>query len=57
MERLIIAVIIIAAVLFLFRGGQQGGQTAGGTFGGSRIGGPGNVNTALPPGYRSSSPG
>ncbi|HXJ27458.1 MAG TPA: hypothetical protein VNH17_17220 [Streptosporangiaceae bacterium] len=55
MERLIIAVIIIAAVLFLFgRGTSAGGQLVGGTAGGPRIGGPSNPSSALPPGYRSS---
>lgn len=54
MERLVIAVIIIAAVLFLFgKGTAGGGQLAGGTGGGTRIGGPGNTSSALPPGYRS----
>ena len=52
MERLIIAVIIIAAVLFLFGKGTQGGQLAGTGTGGSGIPGPGNPTSALPPGYR-----
>ena len=49
MERLIIAVIIIAAVLFLFNHAQQGAQSGGGT----RIPGATNPNSALPAGYRS----
>lgn len=48
MERLIIAVIIIAAVLFLFNSAQK---SAGG---GSQIPGPTNPNSALPAGYRTS---
>jgi hypothetical protein len=55
MERLILTVIIIAAVLYLFNRSQVGGSQVGtdGT-GGSRIVGPGNASSALPPGYRSS---
>lgn len=57
MERLIITVIIIAAVLFVFgQARSQGGQLAGGTVGGARIGGPGNPTSALPPGYRYQAP-
>lgn len=54
MERLIITVIIIAAVLFVFgQASQQGAQLVGGSTGGPRLGGPTNPTSALPPGYRS----
>lgn len=53
MTRVIVAVIIIAAVLFVFGQARVGGQQlAGGSSGGPRLGGPGNPSSALPPGYR-----
>ena len=57
MVRLIIAVIIIAAVLFLFSNASKGGQLVGTGTGGAGIPGPGNATSALPPGYRASTPG
>ena len=54
--RLIIAVIIIAAVLFLFGQARVGGAQLVGSGAGAQRPGPANPRSALPPGYRSEGP-
>ncbi len=56
MVRLIIALIIIAAVVMLFGQAQQGPVGVGSGGGGTRLPGGASGTSALVPGYRSPSP-